>query len=164
VYRSMPADNCLLPVVQRIGPERVNAAFARKIRRPSSLAIALAQPAVDRHDAGYTATMTGSSEGKAWKQTLHDGLAAAEISTVPSGPLWLTVAVTTGPGRVRTNRKALIDSPGPILGVRSSPRRDTDSRQAGHRPGGVIHPSAAVRVGSSRVLSSPHDQRGPACE
>jgi hypothetical protein len=50
-------------VVQRIGPNRVTAAFARKIRGRSSLAIAPTQPAVDRHGAGYTVALTGSSDG-----------------------------------------------------------------------------------------------------
>ncbi len=53
----------------------------------------------------------------AWKQTLHEDLRRDGLAPIRPGPVWLTVAISTGPGRVWTNLwKPLIDSLGPLLG------------------------------------------------
>jgi hypothetical protein len=115
-------DNYLLPVVQRLGPKTVTAAFATKRQQPTStLAIEPARAAGEPPTSRHTALLRGSSESSAWKHQLRDGLVAAGIQEIPAGPIWLTVAIATGPARVWTNLwKPLIDSLGPILGERAA--------------------------------------------
>jgi hypothetical protein len=63
-------DNYLLLVAQRIGGNRIAAAFGRRTRGRSSFAISPAKPAVDRVDAAFTTTMTGSYDSATWRQSL----------------------------------------------------------------------------------------------
>jgi hypothetical protein len=124
-------DNYLLPVVQRLGPQTVTAAFATKRHQPvSTLAIEPARPAAEPPGSRHTALLHGSSEHSSWKHQLRDSLRAAGVDQVPPGPVWLTVAVATGPTRVWTNLwKPLIDSLGPILGERpANPFNTFDDR------------------------------------
>ena len=111
-------DNDLLPVAQRLGPEQIAAAFATK--RPggrSYLAISAAVPSNIQTPAGYVVVLSGSASGTAWKQALHEDLRAAGLGAIRSGPVWLTIAISTGSDRVWTNLwKPLIDSLGPLLG------------------------------------------------
>ncbi|HEY7431990.1 MAG TPA: hypothetical protein VH641_14810 [Streptosporangiaceae bacterium] len=109
-------DNYLFPVAQRLGPRRVAAIFGRKIHGPSSLAVAPAQPGVAGASGQFSARLAGSYERRQWKQELHDRL-AARAATIDPGPVGLTIALTTGPGRNWANLwKPLIDAFGPVLG------------------------------------------------
>ncbi len=109
-------DNYLFPVAQRLGPQRVAAIFGRKIHGPSSLAVGPAQPATAGAVPQFSAQMAGSYERTAWRQKLHDRL-AAQAATIDPGPAGLTIALTTGPGRNWASLwKPLIDAFGPVLG------------------------------------------------
>ena len=109
-------DNYLLPVAQRLGPERVAAIFGRKICGPSSLAVGPAWPDTAGTAPQFSARMAGSCERKEWKQKLHDQL-AAQAATIDPGPAGLTIALTTGPGRNWASLwKPLIEAFGPVLG------------------------------------------------
>jgi hypothetical protein len=109
-------DNYLFPIAQRLGPQRVAAIFGRKIHGPSSLAVAPAQPDTAGTTPQFSARMTGSYERRQWKQQLHDRL-ALQAATIDPGPVGLTIALTTGPGRNWASLcKPLIDAFGPMLG------------------------------------------------
>jgi hypothetical protein len=88
----------LFPVAQRLGPQRVAAIFGRKIHGPSSLAVGPAQPDTAGAAPQFSARMAGSYERTKWKQQLHDRL-AVQAAPVDPGPIALTIALTTGPGR-----------------------------------------------------------------
>jgi hypothetical protein len=90
-------DNYLLPIAHRIGPQRIAAAFGRKFSGSSStLAFSPATPMIQPPPADHTHTVTGSASTTAWKQAIHLSLRAAGVQPVRPGPLWLTIAVTTG--------------------------------------------------------------------
>ena len=109
-------DNYLLPVAQRLGPQRVAAVFGRKICGPSSLAVGPARPDTAWATPQFSARMAGSYERREWKQRLHDRL-AVQAATLDPGPAGLTIALTTGPGRDWASLwKPLIDAFGPVLG------------------------------------------------
>ena len=109
-------DNYLFPVAQQLGPERVAAIFGRKIHGPSSLAVGPAHPDAAQATPQFSARMAGSCERKQWKQTLHDRL-AVQAPIIDPGPVGLTIALTTGPGRNWASLwKPLIDAFGPVLG------------------------------------------------
>ena len=109
-------DNYLSPVAQRLGPQRVAAIFGCKIHGPSSLALGPAQPDTAGETPQFSTRMAGSYERREWKQKLHDRL-AAQAATLDPGPVGLTIALTTAPGRNWANLwKPLIDSFGPVLG------------------------------------------------
>jgi hypothetical protein len=108
--------NYLLPVAQRLGPERVAAIFGRKIHGPSSLAVGRARPDTAECSPQFSARMAGSYQRREWKQQLHDRL-AGQAATIGPGPAWLEIALTTGPGRNWASLwKPLIDAFGPVLG------------------------------------------------
>ncbi len=108
--------NYLFPVAQRLGPERVAAIFGRKICGPSSLAVGPAWPGTAGAASQFSTRMAGSAERREWKQELHDRLAVQAASLDP-GPVGLTIALTTGPGRNWASFwKPLIDAFGPVLG------------------------------------------------
>jgi hypothetical protein len=110
-------DNYLLPVVRRIGADRIVAAFGRKRRGASSVAITSALPAADRDDAAFVTTMTGSYDTPAWREALRNRLVTAGVRPAPDGPVRLTAVITTGPTYTWSNLwKPVIDSLGPILG------------------------------------------------
>ena len=109
-------DNYLLPVAQRLGPQRVAAIFGRKIHGPSSLAVGPAQPDTAQPNPQFSTRMAGSSVRQQWKQQLHDRL-AGQAATIAPGPAALTIALTTGPGRNWASLwKPLIGAFGPVLG------------------------------------------------
>jgi hypothetical protein len=109
-------DNYLFPIAQRIGPQRVAAIFGRKICGPSSLAVGPAQPDTAGAVPQFSARMAGSYARKQWKQTLRDRL-AVQAAALDPGPVGLTIALTTGPGRNWASLwKPLIDALGPVLG------------------------------------------------
>lgn len=109
-------DNYLFPVAQRLGPERVAAIFGRKVHGPSSLAVGPARPGTAGAAPQFSTRMAGSYERREWKQQLHDRL-AVRAATMDPGPVGLTVALTTGPGRNWASLwKPLIDAFGPVLG------------------------------------------------
>jgi hypothetical protein len=119
-------DNYLFPVAQRLGPERVAAIFGRKIHGPSSLAVGPARPDTARATPQFSARMAGSDERKEWKQDLRDRLAVPAAAVAP-GPVGVTIALTTGPGRNWASLwKPLIDAFGPVLG--DDPTRPSHSR------------------------------------
>ena len=106
----------LVPVAQRLGPGRVAAIFGRKIHGPSSLAVGPARPDAAGATPQFSTRMAGSFERKEWKQRLHDRL-AARAAVIDPGPVGLTIALTTGPGRNWASLwKPLIDAFGPVLG------------------------------------------------
>ena len=108
--------NYLFPVAQRLGPQRVAAIFGRKIHGPSSLAVGPAQPATASAAPRFSTRMAGSYKRTAWKQNLHDRL-AAQAAAIDPGPAGLNIALTTGPGRNWASLwKPLIDAFGPVLG------------------------------------------------
>ena len=109
-------DNYLFPVAQRLGPQRVAAIFGRKIHGPSSLAVGPALPGMAGGTGQFSARMAGSYERREWKQQLRDRL-ALQAATIDPGPVGLTIALTTGPGRNWASLwKPLIDAFGPVLG------------------------------------------------
>ena len=109
-------DDYLVPVAQRLGPQRVAAIFGRKIHGPSSLAVGPAQVAPAGAAPQFSARMAGSYERKEWKQRLHDRL-AVQAAPIDPGPAGLTIALTTGPGRNWASLcKPVIDAFGPVLG------------------------------------------------
>jgi hypothetical protein len=64
----------------------------------------------------FSARMAGSYERREWKEKLHDRL-ARQAATIDPGPVALTIALTTGPGRNWASLwKPLIDAFGPVLG------------------------------------------------
>jgi len=101
-------DNYVFRVAQRLGPERVAAIFGRKIHGPSSLAVGPAQQDAAVAAPQFSARIAGFYGRKAWKQELHDRL-AAQASLVDPGTVEMKIAVTTG--RAAT---------GPTCGNRSS--------------------------------------------
>ncbi len=110
-------DNYLLPITRQLGPDRVDAAFGRKIHGPSSLAVGLADLETTVATPQFSTRMAGSYERTQWKQDLHDRLLQAQAAPMDPGPVAMTIAITTGPGRNWTNLwKPLIDSFGPVLG------------------------------------------------
>jgi hypothetical protein len=114
-------DNYLFPVAQRLGPERVAAIFGRKIHGPSSLAVGPAQPDPAEATPQFSTRMAGAHERRAWRQQLHDRLAAQAV-TIDPGPAGLNIALTTGPGRNWASLwKPLIDAFGPVLGEDPAP-------------------------------------------
>jgi hypothetical protein len=116
IDRGHDLGNYLLPVAQRLGPQRVAAIFGRKIHGPSSLAVGPAQPGTAGASPQFSARMAGSYDRKEWKQKLHDRL-AAQAAIIDPGPAGLTIALTTGPGRNWASLwKPLIDAFGPVLG------------------------------------------------
>ena len=75
-----------------------------------------AQPDAATLTPHFSARITGSYVAKEWKQHLHDRL-AAQAAPIGPGPVGLTVALTTGPGRNWASLwKPLIDAFGPVLG------------------------------------------------
>jgi hypothetical protein len=109
-------DNYLFPVAQRLGPERVAAVFGRKIHGPSSLAVGPAQLDPAEVAPQFSTRMAGSYERREWRQELHDRL-AVQAATIDPGPVALTIALRTGPGRNWASLwKPLIDAFGPVLG------------------------------------------------
>src|SRR5262245_63098013 len=82
-------DNYLLPVAQRLGPQRVAAIFGRKIHGPSSLAVGPAQPDTAGGSPQFSTRMTGSYQRRQWKQQLHDRL-AVRAAVIGPGPAGLT--------------------------------------------------------------------------
>jgi hypothetical protein len=109
-------DNYLFPVAQRLGPQRVAAIFGRKVHGPSSLAVGPAQLDTAEVISQFSTRMAGSHERREWKQKLHDRLAVQAV-TIDPGPVGLTIALTTGPGRNWASLwKPLIDAFGPALG------------------------------------------------
>ena len=114
--RGRDLDNYLFPVAQRLGPQRVAAVFGRKIHGPSSLAVGPARPDTAGATPQFSTQMAGSYERREWKQRLHDRL-AAQAATIDPGPVGLTIALTTRPGRNWASLwKPLIDAFGPVLG------------------------------------------------
>jgi hypothetical protein len=106
----------LFPVASRLGPQRVAAIFGRKIVGPSSLAVGPAQPDPAQATPQFSARIAGSAERHQWKQQLHDRL-AGQAAAIEPGPVGLTIALTTGPGRNWPGLwKPLIDAFGPVLG------------------------------------------------
>jgi hypothetical protein len=94
----------------------VAAIFGRKIVGPSSLAVGPAQPDPAQATPQFSARIAGSAERHQWKQQLHDRL-AGQAAAIEPGPVGLTIALTTGPGRNWPGLwKPLIDAFGPVLG------------------------------------------------
>jgi hypothetical protein len=94
----------------------VAAIFGRKIHGPSSLAVGPAQLDTAKAVPQFSTRMFGSYVRKEWKQGLHDRL-TVQAATVDPGPVGLTIALTTGPGRNWASLwKPLIDAFGPVLG------------------------------------------------
>jgi len=109
-------DNYLFPVAQRLGPQRVAAIFGRKIHGPSSLAVGPAQLDTAEVTPQFSTRIAGSYERPEWEQQLHDRL-AVQAATIDPGPVALTIALTTGPGRNWASLwEPLIDAFGPVLG------------------------------------------------
>lgn len=110
-------DNYLLPVARQLGPGRVAAAFGRKVHGPSLLAVGSADPETTVATPQFSTRMAGSYARTQWKQDLHDRLLPAQAAPVEPGPVAMTIAITTGPGRNWTSLwKPLIDAFGPVLG------------------------------------------------
>jgi len=89
-------DDYLVPVAQRLGPQRVAAIFGRKIRGPSSLAVGPAQPDTAGATPQFSTRIAGSCERKEWRQTLHDRL-AVQAATIDPGPVVSAMVSPAGP-------------------------------------------------------------------
>jgi hypothetical protein len=106
----------LVPVAQRLGPERVAAIFGRKICGPSSLAVGPARAATAGTAPQFSTRMAGPYERPEWTHELCDRLAVRAV-TIDPGPAGLTIALVTGPGRNWASLwKPLIGAFGPLLG------------------------------------------------
>jgi hypothetical protein len=99
-------DNYLLPIARQLGPDRVDAAFGRKIHGPSSLAVGPADPETTVATPQFSSRMTGSCERAEWKQDLHDRLLRAQAATMDPGPVAMAIAITTGSGRAELDQPA----------------------------------------------------------
>ena len=75
-----------------------------------------AQPDTAGVTPQFSARLAGSYERKEWKQKLHDRLAVQAAAIAP-GPVGLTIALVTGPGRNWASLwKPVIDAFGPVVG------------------------------------------------
>ena len=115
-------DNYLFPIVQRFGPARFAAVFARKHHQRSAITIGPAVPGnTDPAKGGWSrfaAWLTGSSQTVVWKQQLADALAATGPVVVEEGPVALHVAFRVSAQRNWASLwKPTIDALGGILGL-----------------------------------------------
>jgi hypothetical protein len=116
-------DNYLLPVARRIGPQRIDAMFGRKIYADSStIAVAAATPARNSPgDPQLVVRTVGSSESSAWKQQIYDASRAIYSSPLPAGPIKLCIRFGVSSRRNwSTLWKPAIDALGPVLGIQDS--------------------------------------------
>jgi hypothetical protein len=110
-------DNYLFPLAQRLGPARIMAMFGRKVHGPSFLAVGQAQPDRVRTSPQFSTQIAGSYERRIWKESLRDQLLQIRAGIRETGPVAMTIGVTTGLGRNWANIwKPLIDTFGPVLG------------------------------------------------
>jgi hypothetical protein len=110
-------DNYLFPLAQRLGPQRVAAAFGRKTHGASWLAVGPAETETTMPAPLFSTRMTGSYERPAWKHELHDRLSQAQVAAISPGPAGLEISLATAPGRNWAALwKPLIDAFGPVLG------------------------------------------------
>ena len=92
------------------------AVFGRKIHGPSSLAVGPVQPATAGATPQFSTRMAGPIKRRKWRQELHDRL-ALQAAIIDPGPVGLTIALTTGPGRNWASLwKPLIEAFGAVLG------------------------------------------------
>jgi hypothetical protein len=132
-HRGHDLDNYLFPIVDRLGPVRFDAVFARKQHGEHSfLRIAPATAAgAPPGPAQVQARLTPSATSIAWKEDLH--AACVEATPEPAAPGPLAVEIRLSVSR-RRNWSALwkpaIDSLGPILGLADphTPYRAYDDR------------------------------------
>ena len=110
-------DNYLFPLAQRLGPGRIAAMFGQKVHGPSFPAVGRAQQDHGTSPPQFSAQIAGSYVRKEWKTTLRERLLQAQHPVLESGPIGMTINITTGPGRNWANVwKPLIDAFGPVLG------------------------------------------------
>jgi len=126
-------DNYLFPIARRIGPQRLDAVFGRKLHAATStIAAAPATPVSGSlGEPRLRVRVTGSSESSAWKQQIHDACRAVSTAPLPRGPMTLRIRF-----RVSSRRnwsalwKPAIDALGPVLGIQdlTKPFRPDDDR------------------------------------
>lgn len=126
-------DNYLLPVVRRVGADRVAAVFGRKLQQPgSTIAVGIAARQTDLPEAPQLRLRTtASTESHAWKQAIHDACRNVSSEPLPSGPLALCIRFGVSSQRNwSTLWKPAIDALGPMLGMPhpEHPFRPNDDR------------------------------------
>jgi hypothetical protein len=113
-------DNYLLPIARRIGPQRLDTVFGRKLHTDTST-IAAATATQVRDSPGEPRLLvraTGSSESSAWKQQIHGACRAVSSAPLPRGPLTLCIRFGVSSRRNwSTLWKPSIDALGPVLGI-----------------------------------------------
>ena len=110
-------DNYLFPLAQRLGPARIAAMFGQKVHGPSFLAVGRAQPDHGASPSQFSTQIAGSYVRKEWKTTLRERILRVQHAVLETGPISMTISITTGPGRNWANVwKPLIDAFGPVLG------------------------------------------------
>jgi len=126
-------DNYLLPIARRIGAQRLDAVFGRKMHAATStitLAVA-AHVAGSPREPHLSVQVTGSSASSAWKQQIHDACRSVSHSPLAPGPMRLCIRLCVSS---RRNWSALwkpaIDALGPVLGTQdpARPFRPDDDR------------------------------------
>ncbi|MGC5022224.1 hypothetical protein [Micromonospora sp. DT47] len=86
-------DNCLLPVVRRIGAGRVAAVFGRKLQQPGStiaVGVAVRQADLPEPPQLHIRTTT-STQSLAWKHAIHEACRRVSSEPLPSGPIALYI-------------------------------------------------------------------------
>ena len=127
-------DNYLIPIVLRLGGDRVVSAWATKSRGGSStIQIEAAREAALESLAGWKvahASACGSASSRGWKRQIQDQV-AGQCERAPDGPLEMQISYRVGLGRRWNNIwKQSIDALGPILGLvrQSNPFHPLDGR------------------------------------
>ncbi|MGE5816286.1 MAG: hypothetical protein ACM36C_17505 [Acidobacteriota bacterium] len=121
LFSSGDLDNYLIPIVLRLGGDRVVSAWGTKSHGgTSTIQIEPAHEAGPESVAGWNfarAIARRSASSKDWKCQIRDQV-AAQCERAPDGPLEMQVSYRVGPGRRWNNVwKQSIDALGPILGL-----------------------------------------------
>ena len=146
LFSSGDLDNYLIPIVLRLGGDRVVSAWATKSHGGTSTIQveaaheARAESVTDWHFA--RAIARGSADNKDWKCQIRDQV-AAQCELAPEGPLEMQISYRVGPGRRWNNVwKQSIDALGPILGLTT--------------PGNPFHPldGRIIRLGVHHTVAA----------
>jgi hypothetical protein len=86
-------DNYLLPIARRIGQQRFDAVFGRKLHAATSAITVAAATQVGSSpgEPQLSIRVTGSSTSSAWKQQIHDACHASSSSPLPPGAMTLCI-------------------------------------------------------------------------
>jgi hypothetical protein len=146
LFSSADLDNYLIPIVLRLGGDRVVSAWATKSHGgASSIQVEAAHEAGPETVTDWNfarAIARHSASSKEWKCQIRDQV-AAQCERAPDGPLEMQVSYRVGPGRRWNNvSKQSIDALGPILGLTT--------------PGNPFHPldGRIIRLGLHHTVAA----------